>query len=36
LTWPTGGFNPAWMVLPFCAAVAWTMSLMAATFKKYL
>ena len=36
LTWPTGGFNPAWMVLPFCAAVAWTMSLMASTFKKYL
>lgn len=36
LTWPTGGFNPAWMVLPFCAALAWTMSLMAATFKKYL
>ena len=36
LTWPTGGFNPAWMVLPFCAASAWTVSLMAATFKKYL
>jgi len=36
LTWPTGGFNPAWMVLPFCAALAWTMSLMASTFKKYL
>lgn len=36
MTWPTGGFNPAWMVLPFCAAAAWTVSLMAATFKKYL
>lgn len=36
LTWPTGGFNPAWMVLPFCAAAAWTVSLAAATFKKYL
>lgn len=36
LTWPTGGFNPAWMVLPFCAAAAWTIGLMAATFKKYL
>lgn len=36
LTWPTGGFNPAWMVLPFGAAVAWTMSVMASTFKKYL
>jgi integrating conjugative element membrane protein (TIGR03747 family) len=36
LTWPTGGFNPAWMVLPFCIAVAWVLSLMAATFKKYL
>lgn len=36
LTWPTGGFNPAWMVLPFCAAAAVTISLMAATFKKYL
>lgn len=36
LTWPTGGFNPAWMVLPFCGAVACTMSLMASTFKKYL
>jgi integrating conjugative element membrane protein (TIGR03747 family) len=36
LTWPTGGFNPAWAVLPFCAASAFTVSLMAATFKKYL
>jgi integrating conjugative element membrane protein (TIGR03747 family) len=36
LTWPTGGFNPAWVVLPFCAASAYTVSLMAATFKKYL
>lgn len=36
MTWPTGGFNPAWMVLPFCAVTAWTVSLMAATFKKYL
>lgn len=36
LTWPTGGFNPAWVVLPFCAASACTVSLMAATFKKYL
>jgi integrating conjugative element membrane protein (TIGR03747 family) len=36
LTWPTGGFNPAWMVLPFCIAVACVISLMAATFKKYL
>ena len=36
LTWPTGGFNPAWAVLPFCAASACTVSLMAATFKKYL
>ena len=36
LTWPTGGFNPAWAVLPFCAASACTIGLMAATFKKYL
>jgi integrating conjugative element membrane protein (TIGR03747 family) len=36
LTWPIGGFNPAWMVLPFCIAVACVISLMAATFKKYL
>jgi integrating conjugative element membrane protein (TIGR03747 family) len=36
LTWPSGGFNPAWAVLPFCAASAFTVSLMAATFKKYL
>jgi len=36
LTWPTGGFNPAWAVLPFCAASAFTVSLMASTFKKYL
>lgn len=36
LTWPSGGFNPAWAVLPFCAASACTVSLMAATFKKYL
>lgn len=36
LTWPTGGFNPAWAVLPFCAASAFTVSVMAATFKKYL
>lgn len=36
LTWPTGGFNPAWAVLPFCAASACTVSVMAATFKKYL
>jgi len=36
LTWPTGGFNPAWAVLPFCAVSACTVSLMAATFKKYL
>lgn len=36
LTWPTGGLNPAWAVLPFAAACACTVSLMAATFKKYL
>jgi integrating conjugative element membrane protein (TIGR03747 family) len=36
LTWPTAGFNPAWMILPFCGAVGCTVSLMAATFKKYL
>jgi integrating conjugative element membrane protein (TIGR03747 family) len=36
LTWPTGGFNPAWMVLPFCVAVGATFSLVASSFKKYL
>ncbi len=36
LTWPSGGFNPAWIVLPFCAALATTVSLSAGAFKKYL
>lgn len=36
LTWPTGGFNPAWIVLPGFVAVAAVLSLMAGTFKKYL
>ena len=36
LLWPTGGLNPAWMVLPFSVATGLTISVMAATFKKYL
>jgi integrating conjugative element membrane protein (TIGR03747 family) len=36
LSWPIGGVNPAWVVLPFCVAMGLMISLMAATFKKYL
>jgi len=36
LTWPVSGVNPVWVVLPFCVATGLTVSLMAATFKKYL
>ena len=36
LAWPTGGFNPAYMVLVFTALVAWSLSLTLSSFKKYL
>lgn len=36
LSWPTSGFNPAWAVLPGFVAMAALLSLMAASFKKYL
>lgn len=36
LAWPTGGFNPAYMVLIFTALVAWSLSLTLSSFKKYL
>jgi integrating conjugative element membrane protein (TIGR03747 family) len=36
LAWPTGGFNPAYMVLLFTVPVAWTLSLTLSSFKKYL
>jgi integrating conjugative element membrane protein (TIGR03747 family) len=36
LAWPTGGFNPAYMVLVFTAVVAWSLSLTLSSFKKYL
>ena len=36
LAWPTGGFNPAYMVLVFTALTAWSLSLTLSSFKKYL
>jgi integrating conjugative element membrane protein (TIGR03747 family) len=36
LAWPTGGFNPAYMVLVFTALVAWSLSVTLSSFKKYL
>jgi integrating conjugative element membrane protein (TIGR03747 family) len=36
LSWPFGGFNPAYMVLVFAVLVAATLSTTVATFKKYL
>lgn len=36
LAWPFGGFNPAAMVLVFGAFVAWSLSVTASSFKKYL
>lgn len=36
LSWPVGGFNPAWMVLIFAALVAMSLSVTVASFKKYL
>lgn len=36
LTWPFGGFNPAYMVLAFSVLVAATLSTTVASFKKYL
>ncbi|MBW8833410.1 MAG: TIGR03747 family integrating conjugative element membrane protein, partial [Burkholderiales bacterium] len=36
LSWPFGGFNPAYMVLVFTALVAASLSTTLATFKKYL
>lgn len=36
LAWPTAGFNPAAAILPGFAALAALLSLMAASFKKYL
>jgi len=36
LSWPFGGFNPAYMVLIFTALVAASLSTTLATFKKYL
>lgn len=36
LSWPFGGFNPAYMVLVFTALVAISLSTTLATFKKYL
>ena len=36
LTWPFGGFNPAYMVLVFTVLVAATLSTTVASFKKYL
>jgi integrating conjugative element membrane protein (TIGR03747 family) len=36
LSWPFGGFNPAYMVLIFTALVAISLSTTLATFKKYL
>ncbi len=36
LSWPVGGFNPAWMVLIFAALVAISLSITVASFKKYL
>ena len=36
LAWPTGGFNPSYMVLVFTVLVAWFLSLTLSSFKKYL
>ena len=36
LTWPVGGFNPAYMVLVFAVLVAATLSTTVAAFKKYV
>ena len=36
LTWPFGGFNPAYMVLVFTVLVAATLSTTVAAFKKYV
>lgn len=36
LSWPVGGFNPAWMVLTFAVLVAMSLSVTVASFKKYL
>jgi len=36
LSWPFGGFNPAYMVLVFCILVAASLSITGASFKKYL
>lgn len=36
LTWPVGGFNPAYMVLVFAVLVATTLSTTVAAFKKYV
>lgn len=36
LSWPVGGFNPAYMVLVFAVLVAATLSTTVASFKKYL
>jgi integrating conjugative element membrane protein (TIGR03747 family) len=36
LSWPLGGFNPAYMVLVFTVLVAATLSTTVATYKKYL
>lgn len=36
LSWPVGGFNPAYMVLVFAMLVALSLSVTVASFKKYL
>ena len=36
LSWPFGGFNPAYMVLVFTVLVAATLSTTVASFKKYV
>ncbi len=36
LAWPTSGFNPAYMVLVCTVLVAWSLSVTAASFKKYV
>jgi integrating conjugative element membrane protein (TIGR03747 family) len=36
LAWPTGGFNPAYMVLVFTVLSAYFLSLTVSSFKKYL
>jgi integrating conjugative element membrane protein (TIGR03747 family) len=35
LSWPFGGFNPAYMVLVFTVLVAFTLSTTVGAFKKY-